>query len=269
MCPECGGTRTRVVNSSHDPEGQRIRARDCKSCGTRFGTVEVPFPFSFHEADADKREAPAYSSRIKVPEYEPSRFEIRRGRVSARAVVTADRKHERVHTFTPDPEGPIVVVSLKRSAKYPRCRKGLHVMRGANVYQHPRGHKVCNACRRAASNALYRYTMDRMPESIRAERNAESRARKRAAMADPEKRAAKNARLRARYAADAELRERKRERDAAYRAAHRDERPVNPAYRNRYGDDEEARQAARRRTNREYARRYRAAQRELRQEQAA
>lgn len=134
MCPECGGTVTRVLNASHDPEGNRIRRRSCEGCGSTFPTVEVPFPFSFHEADADKREAPAYSSRIKVSEYEPSRFEF---------------EHQAGRY-------PTVTVTLKRSSKLPRCRKGIHVMRGRNVYRHPRGHSVCNACRREAANALYR-----------------------------------------------------------------------------------------------------------------
>lgn len=152
MCPECGGVSTRVINASHDPEGNRIRRRECDGCGHKFPTVEVAFPFSFHEADADKRESPAYSGRIKVPEYEPSYFMVQRGRLSAARKTRTRGKL----AFVPDPEGTTVLVRLRRSSKQPRCRKGIHVMRGKNVYHHPRGHKVCNACRREAANALYR-----------------------------------------------------------------------------------------------------------------
>lgn len=176
MCPECGGVSTRVINASHDPEGNRIRRRECGACGHTFPTVEVAFPFSFHEADADKREAPAYSSRIKVPEYEPSYFVAERGRLHVRRDPLAI-KHRTGRAFVSDPEGDVILVRLKRSNKYPRCRKGIHVMRGKNVYHHPRGHKVCNACRREAANAYYRHRMDNMPATLRAEWAEKERAR--------------------------------------------------------------------------------------------
>lgn len=205
MCPECGGTQTRVINASHDPEGNRIRRRECENCAHKFPTVEVPFPFSFHEADAGKRESPAYSSRIKVPEYEPAWFEYEV--VPARSTMTR------------------MMITLKRSSKLPRCRKGLHIMRGANVYHHPRGAKVCNACRRESANARYRNAMEKMPASLRAELNAKSAARKR-------RRARELAAARGRevlskysvrYATDEERREARRRtsREAKRRAAQR------------------------------------------------
>jgi len=207
VCPECGGIQTRVINASHDPEGNRIRRRECEGCAHKFPTVEVPFPFSFHEADADKREAPAYSSRIKVSEYEPSRFEYE--------VVPAVGRNVRSQ----------VIVTLRRSSKLPRCRKGLHVMRGKNVYHHPRGQKTCNACRREAANARYRNAMEKMPQSIRAELNAQSAARKRQKVR--ERAAAEGREVQTkytiRYATDEERQEarRKASREAKRRAAAR------------------------------------------------
>ena len=204
MCPECGGTTTRVINASHDPEGNRIRRRECEGCGHKFPTVEVPFPFSFHEADADKRETPAYSARIKVSEYEPSRFEFERTSVGS---VSA------------------VIVMLRRSSKLPRCRKGLHVMRGANVYHHPRGHKVCNACRRDAANQRYRNAMEKMPESIRAEVNARSAAYKRRRLREAAAREGREVQTKytVRYATEEERLEARRRasREAKRRAAQR------------------------------------------------
>lgn len=159
MCPDCGGTDTGVINASHDAEGNRIRRRACRNCDVTFATVEVPFPFSFHEADADKRASPAYSARIKQPEYEPAWFEVEFVRVTQprRRQYRNGRKGPAFRPLYPDDEAKnAVLVTLKRSNKYPRCRKGIHVMRGKNIYHHPRGHQVCNACRRAAANALYR-----------------------------------------------------------------------------------------------------------------
>lgn len=155
-CPECGGVNSGVVNTSHDAEGHKIRARDCHDCGKRYNTVEVAHPFSFHEADEGKRQAPAYSSRIKTPEYEPAYFEMETGRLVRRWRNRKGRATVMFRAFEADPDGDVVMVKLCRSSKYPRCRSGLHVMRGANVYHHPAGHKVCNACRRAASNARNR-----------------------------------------------------------------------------------------------------------------
>jgi hypothetical protein len=160
MCPDCGSTAATVLNSSHDPEGHRIRRRRCDNCAVDFATIEVPFPFSFHEADDDKRHAPAYSSRIKVSEYEPSWFEFTPGKLTHRRKIRPGRKPEKFLAFVPH-EGDLaaadaVLVTLRRSSKAKRCRKGLHVMRGRNVYTHPRGHKVCNACRRASANARWR-----------------------------------------------------------------------------------------------------------------
>lgn len=156
MCPECGGVNAGVVNTSHDPEGFKIRRRRCESCGADFNTVEVPFPFSFHEADEGKRNAPAYSSKITTPEYEPSWFDTQVGTVRLRRANRRRGAVEVIRAFDPDPDGLAMLITLRRSSKMPRCRKGLHVMRGANVYHHPRGHKVCNACRRTAANARYR-----------------------------------------------------------------------------------------------------------------
>lgn len=180
MCPECGGIATRVINASHDPEGNRIRRRECEGCGHKYPTVEVAFPYSFHEADADKREAPAYSGRIKVPEYEPSYFQVERATLRRRVIrhsTASKRGAESVTVFDPDPEGEVMLVRLKRSSKVPRCRKGIHVMRGQNVYHHPRGHKVCNACRREAANARYHNAWSKMPEVLKDEIRAKDRKR--------------------------------------------------------------------------------------------
>lgn len=234
MCPECGATETRVINASHDPEGNRIRRRECEVCAHKFPTVEVPFPFSFHEADADKREAPAYSSRIKVPEYEPSYFvaervTLRRHTLKRKTLHANGRLESRIDgrvtIADPDPEGDVLLVRLKRSSKLPRCRKGLHVMRGANVYHHPRGQNACNACRREAANARYRNAMEKMPQSIRDELNARSAERKRQRVR--EKAAAEGREVQTkytiRYATDEERREarRKSSREAKRRAAQR------------------------------------------------
>jgi transcriptional repressor NrdR len=38
-CPYCGGSKTRVIDTSRDERGVR-RRRECQSCGQRFNTVE-------------------------------------------------------------------------------------------------------------------------------------------------------------------------------------------------------------------------------------
>jgi transcriptional repressor NrdR len=38
-CPYCGGSKTRVIDTSRDQRGVR-RRRECQSCGQRFNTVE-------------------------------------------------------------------------------------------------------------------------------------------------------------------------------------------------------------------------------------
>lgn len=174
MCPECGGIKAHVKNASHDPEGNRIRSRLCETCGFRFSTIEVPFPFSMHEADATKRASPSYSARVKTPEYEPSRFEIligKFGRLKKRRPSDPPR-----WAFTELATGNIAVIRLKRSSKAPRCRQGLHVMRNPNIYTNPTtGRRTCNACRRAAANNYYRNHLSPVTSISARRRKAQAR----------------------------------------------------------------------------------------------
>lgn len=40
QCPYCDGTKTRVIDTTHDSKGGVRRRRECKVCGERFSTYE-------------------------------------------------------------------------------------------------------------------------------------------------------------------------------------------------------------------------------------
>lgn len=155
-CPECGAIRSRTTTASLDTEGHRIRQRQCEGCDAYFTTVEVAIPFSFSAVDALKRE---YRNAKQPPKRTPDYFRVTRSESQLRG---------RLDTVT--------TVSLVRGKRSNKCRKGLHVLAGDNVYVNKRtGQRVCNPCRRESANARYQHMMQNMPQSIRDERNARNR----------------------------------------------------------------------------------------------
>lgn len=144
-CPDCGSVRTLSATASLDPEGHRVRHRRCDYCGKSFTTVEVAVPFSFHRLDAMKHE---YRNAKNPPRYMKDSL----------AVIRTDTS---------------VKIRLIRGRPLDLCRKGLHELKGENVYVNPRsGARVCQPCRRETAKARYHHMMRHMPPSIRAERNA-------------------------------------------------------------------------------------------------
>ena len=132
-CPECGDLRTIAAAGGLDEDGHRIRLRKCSNCDHNFTTLELAIDFNFYAFDTMKRKHRTYKGR--VPMYELGHFKV-----------------WQVGETTSIRPTPGQARNL--------CRKGLHPLRGKNVYIRPNGQRVCNPCRRAAANALYRHRMD-------------------------------------------------------------------------------------------------------------
>lgn len=119
-CPECGSTWTTVRYTGMDEDGRTIRQRICSHCGHRFGTVEVILPpeFAFRKTDTFRRR-----HRDKYPAfYSSDRILIGRARII-------------------------------KGGKNPYCRKGLHLLLGANLRPHPDGSRRCRECDLKAKKA--------------------------------------------------------------------------------------------------------------------
>ncbi len=39
-CPHCGGSDSKVIDTTHEPDGSTLRRRVCQSCCKRFSTIE-------------------------------------------------------------------------------------------------------------------------------------------------------------------------------------------------------------------------------------
>ena len=148
-CPECGASRSEVRSASLDAVGHRIRHRRCYTCEGMFTTLEVAIPFSFSGADALKRERHSTEGPARrATDY----FLVRR----------AER-------------GNAWMIHMQYGLESNRCRRGLHVLEGDDVYVHPGGQRICKPCRRENSRARYANRMAKMPESLRAELREERR----------------------------------------------------------------------------------------------
>jgi hypothetical protein len=57
MCPNCGGSTSRVRTRGHDFDGRYLRYRQCDDCGTFFSTVEaaIPPPGSLYVLDSYRK----------------------------------------------------------------------------------------------------------------------------------------------------------------------------------------------------------------------
>lgn len=152
-CPECGSTRNIVSDAGLDPNGHRIRIRQCEGCEQPFTTLEIALPFSYYGANALK---PEYRNRKQPPRKSLDYFTVETSAA---------------------PYSPLVAtVALHCGRAYEKCRKGLHRLAGENVYVNKRtGSRVCQACRRETARARYHHMMQNMPASIRAERNERNR----------------------------------------------------------------------------------------------
>lgn len=143
VCPECGSSRSEVRSGSLDAVGHRIRLRRCFTCEEMFTTVEVAIPFSFSGADALKRERHGTDGH---PRRATDYFMVQK----------TDR-------------GNAWQIHMQYGRASNRCRKGLHVLEGDDVYVHPSGQRICKPCRRENSRERYANRMAKMPESLRAE----------------------------------------------------------------------------------------------------
>lgn len=180
-CPDCGDMSTRVGSSGFDVEGHRIRYRRCDNCETHFTTVEVAVPFSFSRLNATKRGRRAAATRYP-PRHEPDRIVIETGRMTRRQYLFDRRRKIAgfIPTDAPLRVGGAVVISVEPGRRIDLCRKGQHRMRGVDVYVNPNnGQRTCNPCRRATALALYHYTRQKMPPSIKADKRECERERSR------------------------------------------------------------------------------------------
>lgn len=153
-CPECGGHRTTGTVAGHDPDGHRIRQRDCRECGHRFCTVEIALDFDFFRTDVDRRERRV----AKMP--------ARRSPDSIRV------------SYHPNGVGATIRLEPGRSLE-DHCRRGLHKLEGRNVYYAPNGQRICNECRRIGARARYHGDMALLPPAILAERRVANNERRR------------------------------------------------------------------------------------------
>jgi len=54
-CPHCSGSNSRVVDTTHDPDGSTHRRRECKDCSKRFSTRERAILSSLQIIKQDNR----------------------------------------------------------------------------------------------------------------------------------------------------------------------------------------------------------------------
>jgi hypothetical protein len=172
-CTSCGDLRTGTAKAGLDEGGHRIRQRECRNCGARFTTVEVPFEFVFNRVDTAKpqREAKRLTAQRKsfsaVPRVANDRFVVTH---------SADERPGR----TPSPS---VHIRLVHGRKSDRCRRGLHSLTGTNAIVRADGSRTCRACTNARTRERRRELRRRYPVIAR-EQDAvkrESMRRRRAA----------------------------------------------------------------------------------------
>lgn len=120
-CPECGGQFTPTHNVGHDEDGKMIRARTCRDCDKKFGTVELVLPdeFVFSKTDVTRADKVRRTKRV--------------------ASFSADRI-----TFW----GGIRIVKGKKT-NY--CASGQHLLLGPNLATDSRGNRFCRECSRIAA----------------------------------------------------------------------------------------------------------------------
>lgn len=155
-CPECGCTSSTVQKAGFDAEGHRIRVRHCRECEHNFGTVEVALPntFSFNATDVFKSER------------DHDKYQQQMGRLVPRAAARASTDIIAVN------------VRIHKGKKSDWCRKGLHLLKGENLYiRPPDGHRICRACAREA-NRRFRELNRKWINERRNELNREKRAQR-------------------------------------------------------------------------------------------
>ena len=154
-CPECGDLRTGVAKAGLDVEGHRIRGRQCRNCDHTFTTIEVPIPFVFNRMDVMKTE------------YGLDRLKRIGPKVQYRASPRRLPDHFESHTFEGDqrhsqPKYGMTITFIPGS-KSDRCRKGLHLLVGRNVFRRPDGARQCRECINARNRERRREFRRRFP----------------------------------------------------------------------------------------------------------